>query len=261
MRININYKMPYNKIIISLFIILNLIELKAQVADDLFQSGNEKYGRAEYNEAIIDYKQIVDNGYKSFELFYNLGNAYFRTNDIANAILYYEKAKKINPDDEDIKTNLKIVKLRTVDKIEEIDDFFLSDISKDISYSLGLEVWTFLSLLFIWITFGIGILFKITKSSTLKKNLFLYSIILILSTFLTFYFSNQLSNELYDDSFAIVMESSVYIKSSPDAGSTDLFILHEGAKLKIINNRNAWSNIRLANGKTGWLPGGSIKKI
>jgi len=237
------------------------VNLYGDTADELFKSGNVHYGNGEYELAIEDYRTVIDNGYESFELFYNLGNAYFRINQIGKSILYYEKAKKLEPDDEDVIQNLNIAKLRTIDKIEEIDSFFVYEILSGISNSLGLGIWTFLSLLFVWLSLVIGVLFVMTKSASGKKSLFLVTLIGVIITVFSYYFASVSYGEKTDDSGAILMQASVYVKSSPDNSGTDLFILHEGAKLRISDLKNGWANIKLSNGKTGWVPLGSIERI
>lgn len=247
-------------LLFALFVDAN-VNLYGDTADELFNNGNENYSNGEYELAIENYQTVLDNGYESFELFYNMGNAYFRLNKVGKSILYYEKARKINPDDDDLIQNLNIAKLRTIDKIEEIDSFFAHEILSGISNSLGLGVWSFLSLIFIWLSLVVGILFVMTKSASSKKTLFLVSLLGILLAIFSYYFASVTYSNKVDDSGAILMQASVYVKSSPDNSGTDLFILHEGAKLNISDLKNGWANIKLSNGKTGWIPIGSVERI
>ena len=229
--------------------------------ETLMKKGNECYQKKEFTKAVELYKKIIESGYKSSDVYFNLGNAYYRLRNTPEAIYWFESAKKLNPDDEDIDYNLRIANMRVVDKFEAIPQFFLSQWYNNLLNYYSSNQWATYSVISSWLTFiALGLFIFIWHIRT-KKILFMFAAIFFVVTIFSCIFANQKYWQEQSNNSAIIFTSSVYVKSSPDDKSTDLFILHEGTKVKITDYVGNWFKIRLPNGTIGWLPKEATKVI
>lgn len=245
-------------------ILLALFSMKftfASEEENLMQKANSFYQQGSYDKAIEIYQKIVSDGYSGKELYYNLGNSYFKAGMIGYAILNYEKAQKISPNDEDVAYNLKIANARTVDKIEAMPKIFLVRWWEELLNLFSVNGWTLFSY-FVYLAFLaiIGWYFFARRQPFQKWILisglafaavFLLSIVILVSRY------------NYDNGkeYAVVTQSSVTVKLSPDEHSGDAFIVHEGIKVSLEDKVDSWVKVKLADGKVGWLSEGEMKKI
>lgn len=226
-----------------------------------FETANEYYRKGDYEKALSIYEQILNNGYVSSELYYNIGNAYHKLENIPAAILYYERAKRLSPSDEDIDFNLKLSNLRVVDKIDPIPKFFVIEWWYSISNTFNSEKWSMMAIISSWIFVLTVIVFRLINILFLRKLMIPVIIISIISILLTFLFSYTQYRYENDKTIGIIFAQNVSVKSSPDEAGTDLFVIHEGVKVKILDSLNEWRKIKLADGKVGWIPINSIEII
>ncbi|RLD66875.1 MAG: hypothetical protein DRI95_05880 [Bacteroidetes bacterium] len=258
------YKKVTKKIaILFIFSIVYIFNSYAQSDSSylLIQEGNKAYTESEFEKAINNYEQVIKSGYSASELYYNLGNAYYRNLDYKSAILNYERALLLAPDDENIITNLEFSRNRIQDRIEEIPKFFLFkwvDTSVNIFSS---KVWSIISITGFILFLVLAILFLFSRTIIIRKLAFLLSIIILFFAVLSFYGGLVQKKKLTSHSQAIVFTSSVTVKSAPTSSGTDLFIIHEGLKVKILDSTEGWKEIQLSDGKIGWLPEETIVKI
>jgi len=243
-----------------------LLLLVAQVGiavtpDSLAEKGNQAFGEGKYEMAAEYYEQVLDENLESTSLYFNLGNAYYKLNNVAGAILNYEKAKKLDPNDDDIDFNLKLAGMRTVDKIETIPTFFITDWTTELVNLYGEDTWGWLSMLFVWMGFIILSIYVVAKSSAIKKLFFGIGILFLAMSFVCFGLGNKKYNRVVHEQKAIVFSPSITIKSSPGENGNDLVVLHEGTKVMILDEVGGWNKIKLANGNVGWLPSSSIEII
>lgn len=246
-----------------IFFILAAIPLNSASdnPNDTFTKANELYAAGDYTEAVKLYKELAEQGYNSPELFYNIGNSYYRLRKIPETIYYFEKALRLNPDDADIIFNLNVANLRVIDKFEQLPTFFLTDIYYSLINSFNSDKWATLGIVSIWITLTMLILFLFIQNTFLKKSFFALAIFSIVFFFCTILFSYQrLEIETARDT-AIIFDKTAYVKSSPEETGADLFILHEGSKVKITDSIGDWVEISLPNGNKGWLPSSSLRVI
>jgi tetratricopeptide (TPR) repeat protein len=247
-----------------LFILLSFFILGKAFAFDAnatFTKANETYAQEMYAEAAEQYEQILAVGYESFELYFNLGNAYFKMNEYPSAILYYEKAKKLRPNDEDVNFNIHVANTKIVDKIDPVPELFLWQWWRGIYNLFSADAWAKISvggLIFFFLLFGF---YLFSKQLIIRKLAFYSGIIVLFFTFFTFIIAYQKYHLLTTQQEAIVFTPTITIKSSPNPNSVDLFVLHEGAKVKIIEQVGEWSEIKIANGSVGWLPTEALKNI
>ena len=233
---------------------LPLLILAGQQQQELIHAADSAYNHKQFNDAIAKYEEVLGQAFESAELYYNLGNAYFNINDLPAAILNYEKARVLAPRDADIIFNLHIAN-------SMIPEIFYVRWWKSLRDSFNLHTWTLISLaMFILAMFGAAFFF-LSRSLWLRKSAFWTGIILILFSLISFsitYTKYQIQSNHLE---AIVFDPTITVKSSPNQLGKDLFVIHEGTKVFILGEMNAWCNIKIANGSTGWLPEAGIRRI
>jgi len=227
----------------------------------LITQGDSAYNREAYTDAIGFYEDVLGQGYESAELYYNLGNAYFNINKLPEAILNYERAKVLAPSDNDISFNLNIANSMIPDKIEAVPEIFYVRWWKSLRDSVNLHTWTITSLLiFAMLILSAGTFF-LSRNIFMRKLSFWAGMVLILigiGAFTLTYTKYDIQSKHLE---AIVFDPTITVKSSPNQLGKDLFVIHEGTKVFIIEEINDWCNINIVNGSEGWLPSKSIKRI
>jgi len=223
----------------------------SQGSDEIFAQANQLYGSKKYREAQTVYESLVQQGYASADLFYNLGNAYFKTQTLGRAIFYYEKALRLRPHDEDVLFNLEIARAYLKDKIIDPPDFFLFEFLKKI---LGLWSKETLGIICVGVWNGFLALWVLKLGMSNFKfwlgRLWAASAIVFMLLFAVLTFRNVSDSSKKE---AVVLSVSVEAKSEPDRSGSTMFILHEGAKIEIRSEKDDWVEIKLADGKIGWL--------
>ncbi|MBK9191657.1 MAG: tetratricopeptide repeat protein [Crocinitomicaceae bacterium] len=228
-------------------------------SEDKFSEGNQFYIEEHYKTAAKSYEEGLDSSHQNSELYYNLGNAYYKSDRIGLAIWAYEKALKLDPRNEDAKFNLEFVNLLSEDKIEQPDPA-LSEWLKRLLFGPYINLWAYVSIASSLLFSFVVILFIITKSRRIR-NLslmggMLMAIILVFSTLTAYFHKNSITNE----SEAIVISEEADIHLSPMDKAAVSFKLHEGAKVKIIQENDSWTQIEV-NGNSGWILEEEIKRI
>jgi len=229
--------------------------------DSLIASANTAYNQGLYDSALNTYSKVINEGVESGELYYNMGNAYYKNSDVASAILYFEKAKKLLPNDADIQYNLNIANSMIVDKIEKVPELFYHQWWNTIYNIMGADAWAIFALIsFSLLIVTIG-LFILSKKRGDRKLSFYVGVLFLAITIASSALASQKYYLNIERKGAIIFTSSITVKSSPTQNSVDLFVIHEGTKVKIIDRIDNWVEIKIQNGSTGWLPEKSIKEI
>lgn len=245
-------------------ILYGLQPWNALANDDLmkdFARANQLYTAAQYDSAAKLYESILGKGYESAELYFNLGNAYYKMRDIPKAILNYERARLLKPNDEEINFNLQLAQTMVVDKINVLPEFFLKRWWRAFSHLFSSNVWAIISLTsFVLMLVGIAI-YLFVSLSWLKKLSFYLAVLLLLFSMFSLFHSLSLKKERTAHNTAIVMSSTVTVKSSPDDNGTELFVIHEGTKVWIVDQVGEWLRIRIADGNNGWLKTSDVERI
>ena len=236
-------------------IITLLVSISSFASDQLFEKANRTYNNSDYTSAITLYDSILTIGLESSELYYNLGNCHYKAQDWANAIWHYEKSLKLEKNDKTIQ-NLELANLKIIDRIEEIPQLFYKKWWSSFISLFNTFSWQLISILIIWLALIIKILSQFTNY---KKEYFLsilYSLALI-SIFATYssYQKNITKKE------AIIFTSSIVVNSAPTTNSTNLFSLHSGSKIEILDTIGEWINIKIANGSSGWIKESGCKVL
>ncbi|MFZ0392146.1 MAG: tetratricopeptide repeat protein [Calditrichia bacterium] len=239
-----------------ILILILLPDFAAAERDEIqstFQQANAAYRAENYAAAIDLYRQILNQGYQSADLYYNLGNSYYRRNEIGEAILFYNKAKKLNPRDPDIQYNLEIANLKVIDRIKMPERFFLFEWWDEVKYFFSIYNLTYLVLSLFTVVILFIILRFFTRSWGLRRGLLWLAgitgiVMLFWAYILLIRFQDYHSNRQ-----AVLLEPAASVFSAPDDNSTQVFVLHEGVTVELEEQRDTWMKISLPDGKSGWL--------
>ena len=236
------------KLIIFTFFTLSLL---AQDVNAVFQLAGQAYEEQNYTLALEYYKDIEEQEWQSSDLYYNMGNCYYKLSKNAQAVLYYEKSLKIDPSSDDVQFNLSLVQLKLVDKFPQVPLIFYKEWIHSFTNSLSIDDWAKTALVFLFF-FCVFISFLFFVSSVrLKKMMFFFSFSTILFA-CTCLIAAYLSYSNIETN-AILMSPNAYIKSAPSNQSKDLFILHEGTKVLVLEKFKDWNKIKLSDGMIGWI--------
>ena len=233
---------------------------RATAQDADLQAAEKAYADGNYADAASRYEALIKTRGDAAEVYYNLGNTYYKLGRIAPAILNYERALAMNPGDEDTRFNLEMARLRTEDRIESTDGF-LSRGLRSVQRLLSVDAWAAVALVAFVAFAGCLILFFFSKWVRLRKTGFYLGILLLLVTVLANVCAWGGRRDLIVRDAAIIFAPTVTVKSSPDRSGTDLFLLHEGTKVTIKNALGEWYEIRLGDGKEGWIPSKDLERI
>jgi len=227
----------------------------------LFNRATEAYNVGEYQNAIDSYLEILNSGEHSAELYYNLGNAYYKLNQIAPSIYYYEKALLLQPNDKEITNNLAYAQNMTLDAVDRMPETGLSKIYGNIIGSLSFDQWAYVAVVFMILFVLLYIAFYYFRYSTRKRIAFVSSIVSLLIAIVGVVFAFLQYDKFESDRPAIVFATESSVKSEPNKRSQEAFALHEGTKVNVLDELNDWKKIKIADGTTGWIPSEDIKLL
>jgi len=248
---------------LSVAAVLSFISLSANASDPAteFAKANGFYQKQNYDSAAKIYEQLVSQEYLSTEVYFNLANCYYKLDRISRAILNYERALKINPDDEDAAFNLKVAQLKVVDKIEPVPEIFYVRWIKSVSGTFTTDGWSRFIIGCTWIMFLFAVIYILSARTTIKRIAFVLASFFLIVIVCSWVLSRQSYADHVSQKSAVVMSVSAYVKSSPGDNNTDLFLLHEGTRVDILDEFENWVKIRIANGSVGWLKSSEMEVI
>ena len=213
------------------------------------------YIQSDYLTAISIYEWIVENQGVNATLYMNLGNCWLKRDEVAKAILYYERAYLIDPSDPDVRFNLELARTKTVDKVNPVNQLFVVVWFKKLLAILDVNGWAVLTVILFAFTILLAGVLLFSKKSGIRKLSFSFSVFFLLLSILSFIFATTQMGNIRNRDTAIIMSPSVTVKSTPTSAGTDLFIIHEGRKVQILDSSmKEWVEIRLEDGNTGWIP-------
>jgi len=230
--------------------------------DSLWRSGVEAYTAGNWKQAADDWSDVAATGLRSKELYYNLGNAYFKSGETAKAILHYERALRMDPSDKDVRYNLEFARNLTQDRIDEVPEFFVKTWIRKVSYGLSSNAWAVFSLLLLAAGLGLLLLFLLGPSAGARRTGFFTGLAALLLALACWGFARGQKGDAERHDTAIVMRPVTSVTSSPSADAAkSLFILHEGTKVKVLDEVSGFSDIELSDGRRGWIATGDIEII
>ncbi len=233
----------------------------AEEAAQTFGQANQLYLQAKYPDAITQYEKIVQSGFESGELYFNLGNAYYKSGNIQKAILNYERARQFLPRDEDVQFNLQLANLQVVDKIDAVPRLFVYRWADSMLALFSLSTMGWIVYSFFILTLAAFAIFLYARTYTQKRLSMFGGLVFSTALILTMIGYGVQAYKESNTEFAIVMSDVANIKAAPDSKGNDLFVLHKGLRVQVLDSVNHWRKIRLADGKVGWIPEDDCESI
>lgn len=261
MLLNIHLYKTAHLLMTGLLMVCCFFAVSAQTPYQDFEYGNEQYAKGNYQEAVDAYQKVLDQGQESAELYYNLGNANYKLSRIAPAIYNYERALKMRPNDADIKNNLAFAQRMTIDAITPLPQNTFKKWYNAILNLFTTDGWAIL-------TVGLVLLFMVAFVAyyliygTLKKRIFFTTAFTSLALgLLALFFAFRSEKRMNRDRPAIVFSPQAEVKAAPNLSSDNAFTLHEGTKVVVLSENDEWKEIRIADGKEGWISKTDIKEF
>ena len=228
---------------------------------ELFEKANAFYNDGKYAEAIDNYQAILESGYHSADLYFNLGNANYKLNNIAPSIYYYEKALILAPNDSEIKNNMAFAKNMTIDVIDSIPEAGLAKILKSTASNMSFDAWAIISVTLVLCFVGLFLIYYFAYSTFRKRFTFIGSLVALILVCVTLAFAFHKYNLDRINNPAIVFVQESKVKNTPNPNGEEAFRLHEGTKVQVLETYNNWQKIKLTDGKTGWVTIEDIKLL
>ena len=247
--------------IIFYVLFLSVLTQNVFALNEKLVQANDLYMKAQYEQAATVYEELVHAEGVAPELFYNLGNAYYKSGEIAKSILNYERALRISPLYEDAKVNLEMANLKVIDNVEMTESFFLKRWNETLMKMLTSNQWLFLSAAFFLISLIALFVFIFGTTRSFRQTSFYAGIVVFLMSMIMILYAGSRKNQLVGQQEAIIMSGVVVVKSSPDKSGTDIFQLHEGTKVIIMSTVGKWDEIKLGNGNVGWVEHKHVEAI
>ena len=224
-------------------------------------NADKAYAAEHYQQAIADYEELLKQGANA-DVYYNLGNAYYRTNNLTRAIINYERAALLSPGDADVRFNLQLARSKTIDKITPESEMFFFNWYRQLVNLLSVDGWAKTALLALALAIACALTYLFAERLALRKVGFYGALLLVFVFVVSNVMAQQQKTKLVNRTGAIVTVPSVQVKSTPSKNGTDLFNLHEGTRVDIIDNSmKQWKEIKIADGKSGWIETAKIEVI
>lgn len=240
------------KLLLFLFLIPSVCFAQSDDWELLFDQANTSYENGNFDEAYLTYSTLATT-YSSFELYFNAGNAAYKANKLGESILFYERAKKINPTDADLLANLAIANGKIKDRIEELPNLGVEDAWGIVTATKRLSLWTWLTIILTFIGLGLAAWGVWSSRKNLKRVLFGLGLCLVLVSFLGYGLARSTYNNILKNTTGIILAPKVDVKTGPNSSEKDAFLLHEGTKVNVLQETEGWVEIKLANGNIGWV--------
>ncbi|RED48757.1 tetratricopeptide repeat protein [Seonamhaeicola aphaedonensis] len=247
----------------AIFLIISFLFSSLLIAQNqsLFEEGNALYNEGKYAEAIDKYMAILESEKHSADLYFNLGNAHYKLNNIAPSIYYYEKALQLEPNDKDINNNIAFARNMTIDAIDVIPDTGFSRLLKGITNTFSFDNWARVSIALVFCFVLLFLVYYFAFSTLIKRLTFISSLVSLFLVCVTLAFAFYKFNLDKKDNPAIIFTQEAKVKSDPNVRSDEVFRLHEGTKVQVVNSYNNWKKIELSDGKTGWIVSEDIRLL
>jgi tetratricopeptide (TPR) repeat protein len=246
-------------ILVTFLVITSLITQAQEI--EKFNSANAFYAEGNYQEAIEEYQSLLAEDNVSTDIYFNIGNCYYKSDDIPNAILNYEKALKLKPDNEDALFNLKMANKRTIDKIDRLPELFIGSSWKTLVTSKTVESWAYYTIGLIFLSLILFVSYLLMQQVIIKKAGFYAGFLFLGLSMFTLLMASQHNSIIEKSAEAIIFAPTTTIQSEPNAKAEKLFTLHEGTKVTLLEENTEWSKIKLPNGNIGWIKSDEIKSI
>ena len=227
----------------------------------IFEEANAAYSNGNYQEAASKYEQILENGETSAELYFNLGNSYYKLNKVAPSIYYYEKALQLAPADEETLNNIEFARNMAIDDIEAVERQGISQWINNLISVFDFSTWAILGIFFSVAFVALFLLYYFAITPLYKRIFFSGAMVSLVFCTVSVIFAFQQQSFIEDNQYAIVFSEEAEVREEPNLRGESSFELHEGTKAKILENYQEWSRIELANGAEGWIKTNDLRKL
>ena len=249
------------KLFFLLYVLSTTVFVAQTTTTHLFEKGNLNYKEGNYQEAIALFKKIEAKDSVSSTLYYNIANSYYKLNNVANTIYYYEKALKLDPLNTDAANNLEFARRMTIDTIEELPKTFLQKLEANYIQKLSYNQWSVLAVILSFLAAILFLLFYVSSISNRKRMYFLTSVLSFFLLAITLGISYNQYKRVTNTKTAIIFTPKVSVNNAPTLNSDEVFVLHEGTKVLVLDAVDNWKKIKLSDGKIGWISTSDLKEL
>lgn len=232
-----------------------------QEKDATFENANAAYNAGQFEKAVMLYKQILETGEHSAELYFNLGNSYYRLNQVGESIFYFEKAKQLQPTDEDINVNSSFAQNMAIDAVEVLPKSQVTQLKDSIIELFSQEGWAYFIVLLAWLLVLFWGLYLWNKIPFIKRTFFVSSLVLALFLIGSLFIAVIKSANTADTTYGILFNEKMEVWAEPNSRAEVLFLLHEGTKVQMLDELQDWQKIRVANGSEGWIKNAKVRSL
>jgi tetratricopeptide (TPR) repeat protein len=240
--------------LLALLLLLLALPVQAVAPEKLIEQGNQAYEQGDFDRAVSLYDSVRAQGYESAGLAYNLGNAHYRLGQLAPAIVHYERALALDPGHDDAAYNLRLANLRVIDNLVPVPDLFLVEWMRDIVQSRTPGQWAVIALIWLCLALVAGLAFFFVQYPPARRSAFFGALLLLLFSFVTLGVAWQQQQRHQNSRYGIIFPTNVYVKDAPN-GQTDLLILHEGVKVRLLDPGPTWTKIKVEDANVGEIVG------
>ena len=232
-----------------------------QEENTTFENANSAYNAGQFEKAVMLYKEILESGQQSAELYFNLANSYYRLNQVAESIFYFEKAKLLKPKDEDININSAFAQNMAIDAVEVLPKSQMTQWKEKIFDLLSQEGWAYFTVLLAWLLALFWGLYLLNKVPLVKRTFFVSTVVLGLLLMGSLAITFVKASNAADTTFGILFNNKIEVWAEPNKRAEVLFLLHEGTKVQMLDELQEWQKIRIANGSEGWIKDGKVRSL
>ena len=232
-----------------------------QEENTTFENANSAYNAGQFEKAVMLYKEILESGQQSAELYFNLANSYYRLNQVAESIFYFEKAKLLKSKDEDININSAFAQNMAIDAVEVLPKSQMTQWKEKTFDLLSQEGWAYFTVLLAWLLVLFWGLYLWNKVPLIKRMFFVSTVVFGLLLMGSLAISFVKASNFADTTFGILFNKKIEVWAEPNKRAEVLFLLHEGTKVQMLDELQEWQKIRIANGSEGWIKDGKVRSL
>ena len=232
-----------------------------QETETTFENANSAYNAGQFEKAVMLYKEILESGQQSAELYFNLANSYYRLNQVGESIFYFEKAKQLQPMDEDININSAFAQNMAIDAVEVLPKSQFTLLEEKTIELFSQEGWAYMIVFMAWLLVFFWGLYLWNKAPVIKRTFFVSTLLLGLILISSLFIAVVKSSITDETTYGILFNEKIEVWAEPNSRAEVLFLLHEGTKVQMLDQLQEWQKIRIANGSEGWIKNAKVRSL
>ena len=232
-----------------------------QEKETTFQNANSAYNAGQFEKAVMLYKEILESGQHSGELYFNLANSYYRLNQVGESIFYFEKAKQLQPNDQDINVNSAFAQNMAIDAVEVLPKSQITQLREKTIDLFSQDGWAYFIILLAWFFVFFWGLYLWNKAPVIKRTFFVSTLVIGLLLIGSLFIAVVKSSNTADTTYGILFNEKMEVWAEPNSRAEVLFLLHEGTKVQMLDQLQEWQKIRIANGSEGWIKNAKVRSL